>query len=578
MQRLLKAANAFVSPRVLQVFMGGGNHSPSVGVKQTRPRYKPSSGLATHTCAAMHLILALSVIILQHIDSYSCQSIIRTLDDHQAKSTEDYESYEFKNEDIAELLQPFLQPGPIEKQQLQKNLAKLTIEPYLQHNQMKQQWRRNPYNGLSERKKTIAPLAIILTNLPDLKFKQARDKVVKKTVVIKKEDENKLLSGSEDVGAPSDSPLKTKYDPITSNSENLSSEEIIDIDTSTVVTISSETETGNQNPYSVYWNDSEILNSESSVTPTEMYTQPDDLLSVVDEDTSYFENNERDAKNVRNEETFISNHYTTEGSSSDKANLLEIEEISKDYGLNVRDSANEVKSQSQDYEVENVVIKMLSEEPNASTEENKLNREENLHNQVIKETDKEIFNPIPENTSFRLEIIKGSTETVEHPLIKLNRDHIVVESNEEQSKNHKNENLYESQDQIVIEVDNETIKDAIDNDEKTVDDDKKYPHNFQDQIVIEAEEEPSKENAYENMLISHLKNSYGSQSEFAFNTKENQSSEDAIENSLMMPIRSSHEIHTENESCNHNVHGHQCDMKATTLPGTVDDHAETLGA
>ncbi|CAG5020257.1 unnamed protein product [Parnassius apollo] len=152
----------------------------------------------------MHLILALSVIILQQFDLYSCHSLTRRLDDLRFhKLPEDsIQSYEFTNSEFSDLIHPIIYRIPSEKaNKAPNNFDKLTIEPYQQRNYTNFKWRRNsPLPRLNKQKKTFGPLAIIVTNLPDLtKLKEKQYKHLKETENLKEiKDEIKPIAVSKE--------------------------------------------------------------------------------------------------------------------------------------------------------------------------------------------------------------------------------------------------------------------------------------------------------------------------------------------------------------------------------------------
>ncbi|KPJ14993.1 hypothetical protein RR48_02269 [Papilio machaon] len=140
----------------------------------------------------LEVLAVLSVIILHHVDSYSCRAVTKHLQQSQDSDTDvtDYAQLKQRGRDISSILKQLLERSSSEiSSEHQKSLAKLTIEPY-NNNVTKTEWQGNePLHWFDKNKKTIAPLAIIVTNLPEITKLQNRDKNKDKKYLIQNKGE-----------------------------------------------------------------------------------------------------------------------------------------------------------------------------------------------------------------------------------------------------------------------------------------------------------------------------------------------------------------------------------------------------
>ncbi|XP_013163376.1 PREDICTED: GATA zinc finger domain-containing protein 14-like [Papilio xuthus] len=212
----------------------------------------------------MQNILVLSVIILHHVNSYSCRAVNKlqqALDDDTGVT--DHAQLKQRDRDITSILKQLLERSSSEiSSEHQKRLAKLTIEPY-NKNISKNEWQGNdPLHWFDKNKKTIAPLAIFVTNLPEITklpnkdnkyLKHNKDKITSidskqnvkensKETLLDRDFQANVMSDVDDDSVPNIKQILEK-DNSDANFENLDDLSIDDVN------LSKELNKNNRSPY-----------------------------------------------------------------------------------------------------------------------------------------------------------------------------------------------------------------------------------------------------------------------------------------------------------------------------------------
>lgn len=133
----------------------------------------------------------LSVIVLHHVDSYSCRTVAKLLQQPLEGDTDvtEYTQLKQRDRDITSIIKQLLDRSSEINSEHHKGLAKLTIEPY-NKNKNKTGWSgKDPLHWFDNNKKTVAPLAIIVTNLPEITKIEDRDKYKESKYFIQNTDE-----------------------------------------------------------------------------------------------------------------------------------------------------------------------------------------------------------------------------------------------------------------------------------------------------------------------------------------------------------------------------------------------------
>ncbi|XP_068627371.1 uncharacterized protein [Battus philenor] len=174
----------------------------------------------------MTLHLALSVAILQLVGSASSRTTVAPPVTPNVLHPTD--SLELQDEEISELLQQFLDKTSTDA--AQKNLARLTIEPYRKKNYTRVEWKRTDQRP--GKKRTITPLAIIVTNLPDVSRSRADTSDVETAngEELKVETTKDFISNSDD-----ENPEVDEYNDAVSSASSSSEEDVWNSDAVSVL-------------------------------------------------------------------------------------------------------------------------------------------------------------------------------------------------------------------------------------------------------------------------------------------------------------------------------------------------------